>query len=431
MSGRTQVPERPSRELSGVLDGIRILRFAHAYDAAGGIEQYLADLTHSLALRNSFTTVSLRCSRCGSVEKTSQSIGESRLETYWVPVSPLLEESRQFTSARLELCHRIKEYVFQKLAYVPQSVIRPILQSRCQQARPGEMLGLEVILPEVFTIHKPELVILHTSGGQDASVLIKAASQRGIPILLVHHYSNDRLAHLANRRQMYAFQLVGGVTSQDIPNFLRKRFYYVGDGIDTAFWRPSLRPRESREIVLFLPARLTASKGQLELLSILRSLRDDGIPVRLLLAGRWENDGFRRNLEQEIETLRLRNFVKYMGPLDAEKLRAAYNCADILAFPTRHHEGLPRVLLESQAMGVPPVVYQIGGTGEGLIHRKTGLLVPLGDRAAFERSLRELCVRPDFRTQLARNCRDFVLENFSFSKLAERHESFYLQSLRS
>ena len=65
---------------SGRLDGLTILRFAHAYESGGGLEQYLADLNLALGRRNRLTIVQIQLTTDRTrLNETEEKIDESRL----------------------------------------------------------------------------------------------------------------------------------------------------------------------------------------------------------------------------------------------------------------------------------------------------------------------------------------------------------------
>ena len=55
------------------------------------------------------------------------------------------------------------------------------------------------------------------------------------------------------------------------------------------------------------------------------------------------------------------------------------------------YEGLPHVVLEAIAAGIPVIATDAGGTGEVVEHQVTGLLVRVGDSAGLRAAIEELC----------------------------------------
>ena len=119
----------------------------------------------------------------------------------------------------------------------------------------------------------------------------------------------------------------------------------------------------------------------------------------------------------------------HLHPNDLELLKW-YRAAAVMAFPTYHDEGLSRVLLESQAMKVPPVSYISGGTPGGIIDGKTGFLVKKGNVSGLARRIEELIRDEGRRKQMGENGRAFIKEQFSLTALGSRHVKFYLSALR-
>ncbi|MCX6976484.1 MAG: glycosyltransferase family 4 protein, partial [Verrucomicrobia bacterium] len=136
---------------------------------------------------------------------------------------------------------------------------------------------------------------------------------------------------------------------------------------------------------------------------------------------------FATELSQTIAQAGLSPFVHFLGDLSPTLLRDWYAAATVVAFPTYHHEGLGRVILEAQAMETPVVAYATGGVPDAIVTGKTGLLIPTGNLPKLTASLASLLSSSTLRLSLTSNARLSIETHFSLSALAERHERFYLQ----
>jgi glycosyltransferase involved in cell wall biosynthesis len=87
--------------------------------------------------------------------------------------------------------------------------------------------------------------------------------------------------------------------------------------------------------------------------------------------------------------------------------------ADLFVLPS-FTEGLPNVVLEASAAGVPVVATAVGGTPEVVAHGRTGLLVPPGDATALAERIIELLRDEPRRRQLGAAGRQLVGARFSF-----------------
>jgi len=144
-----------------------------------------------------------------------------------------------------------------------------------------------------------------------------------------------------------------------------------------------------------------------------------------VFAGRVDSSEFEKQLREYASSHGLGPNVHFLGQVDLETYRDWFTTATVMILPTYHHEGMPRTLIDSQAMHTPPVVYDIGGTREGLKHGETGFLVRLGDYESAASSVESLLRDPHLKDRMGNAGRQFVLEQFSMSAFAARHERFY------
>ena len=170
-------------------------------------------------------------------------------------------------------------------------------------------------------------------------------------------------------------------------------------------------------------------KGQADLIAVAGALRRRGLDFDIAFAGRVDTPAFMDDLRLRIHTEGLQGRVEFLGPVGPEQLRDWYAAASVVAFPTYHDEGLPRIALEAQAMMAPLVVYDAGGTSDGLQNERTGFLVRRGDRSRFEECLALLLQSPSLRHRMGNAGRRLVEERFTLAALADRHARFYLDVL--
>ena len=88
-------------------------------------------------------------------------------------------------------------------------------------------------------------------------------------------------------------------------------------------------------------------------------------------------------------------------------------------------EGLPNVLLEAHAAGVPVVATAVGGTPELVVHGETGLLVHAGDDAALADSMAGLLTDDRRRRVMGDAARTRVREHFTFEVQARGYLALF------
>ena len=93
----------------------------------------------------------------------------------------------------------------------------------------------------------------------------------------------------------------------------------------------------------------------------------------------------KRSSRDSPQTLQLRN-VRFHGRADGAELRDLYRNTDIFVLPSER-EGMPLVLLEALAMGLPVVATDIPGSRDVIIDGINGVLVPPSDVAALRKAL--------------------------------------------
>ena len=138
-------------------------------------------------------------------------------------------------------------------------------------------------------------------------------------------------------------------------------------------------------VALFRPR-----KGIEVLLRALALLRSRGLPVRLRAVGGFETDEYQRRIERLTEELGLTDAVDWTGftrDVDAELAQM-----DVFVLPSLFGEGLPMVVLEAMAAGVPVVATEVEGTPEAIRDGRDGLIAEPDDPQDLANSLQQIVV---------------------------------------
>jgi len=93
-------------------------------------------------------------------------------------------------------------------------------------------------------------------------------------------------------------------------------------------------------------------------------------------------------------------------------------------------EGMPLVLLEAQASGLPIVATDVGGNREVVIDGVTGFLVPPKDPEALAQAMLRLMELPkEKRQEMGEAARQHILANFSLDRVVDKWEALYRELL--
>lgn len=418
----------------GGLDGRTIIRFAHAFRSGGGMERILDDLDGILLARNSATIV--RMHLASKSDETEQCMARGRGRLVLVPLE-LPDGHRQLAPDREQASPGLRTVVRNRILY--QSLVwrligRRYVLRRPLRRRPGEVANAGPRFAAICERFKPDLCMMHFFGGSDADEIIHEARVRRIPVALENHFANERFLHAAIRRHAMVADAVAGMNGLDVPDYLQPRFVNLRDGIDLACFDPARAHAPSNRPpgpVLFLPSRIVRPKGQLDVVRAAARLTREGLNASVVFAGRVDSASFLNELKAEIQQLGLNDRVRFLGELSPEALRDWYAAATLLVFPTHHHEGLGRVIVEAQAMELPVVAYATGGVPEGIRDPETGFLVPTGDLGRLVERIGRLLRDPERRRLMGQAGRRFVMTEYSLEALARRHEAFYLNAIRA
>jgi len=94
------------------------------------------------------------------------------------------------------------------------------------------------------------------------------------------------------------------------------------------------------------------------------------------------------------------NRVNLRGPVALDQLMPLYREFDLFVLPTRPGEGIPRVLMEAMAAGLPVVTTDVAGISSLITNGENGLLVPEGSAQAIADAMHSLIVTPSLRQRL-------------------------------
>ncbi|QDU55675.1 glycosyltransferase [Aeoliella mucimassa] len=92
-----------------------------------------------------------------------------------------------------------------------------------------------------------------------------------------------------------------------------------------------------------------------------------------------------------------------------------------------HTEGLPNVLLEAAAAGVPVIATDVGGTSEVVDNHRTGVLVHAGDATALANELLQLLEDDELRNTMRLAAPQYVREHFTFASQATAYRDLFRQ----
>ncbi len=168
----------------------------------------------------------------------------------------------------------------------------------------------------------------------------------------------------------------------------------VYHGIDLSLFAMNGRPVEAAPPYEILTvARFVAKKGLFDILRALEQLAEEGLALRWTVVGEGE---LRGELEQAVAASPLRDRVTLAGALAHEDVLQLYRKAHCFALGCKiarngDRDGIPNVVAEALAMGVPVAAPAVSGVPELVEHEHTGLLAAPEDPASLAQAIRRCC----------------------------------------
>ena len=165
---------------------------------------------------------------------------------------------------------------------------------------------------------------------------------------------------------------------------------------------------EARTVEILSVGRLDPVKGAALLISAVANLLSQGRPVHLTLVG---GGPMAAELRAIADRLGIGTAIDFPGPIGQDELPTYYASADIFCMAS-FAEGVPVVLMEAMASGLPVVTTRIAGIPELVEDGRTGLLVSPGRSDLLVDALGRLIDDEVLRRTLGEAARDRVEAEF-------------------
>jgi glycosyltransferase involved in cell wall biosynthesis len=321
----------------------------------------------------------------------------------------------------------------------------PILLPRSPAARLSLTLaGRAGELGRRLEAQRPSLI--HAHFGTDGLLALPLAERLGIPLVTtLHGFEIGRRPLpmlLSGRLSWIRYALLRRRLIERGDRFLAvsdavraravaagypaERTFTLRNGVDTDFFSPA--PGTPDPGLILHVGRLVEKKGTRLLLYALRAVPQGN----LVIIG----DGpERRSLEDQARRLGIADRVRFLGRLPPDSVRGWMRRAWLLAVPSvtardGDAEGLPTVICEAAAAGLPVVASIHSGVPEAVIGDKTGLLVIERDVDGLADAIAALIGDIRLRTRMAPAARALAEERFCRRRQIERLECHYDNLLR-
>lgn len=304
-----------------------------------------------------------------------------------------------------------------------------------------DALSLRMFYSLLPFLDKSPYDIIHCHFGPNGIVgaSLKALGVKGRLVVTFHAY--DLTATLAHKgRDVYLGLFQTADLLMPISNHWKKKLIELGCppekiavhrmGVDTEQFR--FTPPDHRNVApikLLTVSRLVEKKGlEYGIRAVaMVSQRHPEWSIQYDIVGEGP---LRRRLETTVEELGIYIKVNFVGPKTHEEVRELMMQAHVFLLPSvtaenGDREGIPVVLMEAMAIGLPVLSTLHGGIPELVLDGQSGFLVPERDVHTLAERLEYLIEHPDIWPEMGRAGRRFVEEHHDIRKLNRRLVEIY------
>lgn len=212
---------------------------------------------------------------------------------------------------------------------------------------------------------------------------------------------------------------------------LSHKIEIIPGGVDTEVFRPSGEKETLKaelgisadKFLLFTVRRLVPRMGLENLVEAMAEIVKYNRDVILIIGG---TGSLEEKLKKRVKDLGLEDYIRFTGFIEEHKLPLYYRAADLFILPTRYLEGFGLVTLEALSCGTPVLGTPVGGTKEILGKLNKDLLFEDTTTKSMAEKILHYSTSEDLLA-LSKKCRDFVVSNYSWDRIAAEHERIFLE----
>lgn len=270
----------------------------------------------------------------------------------------------------------------------------------------GRLASWRARVPMVHHVHSPTARDTESAVRNRVNTIIERMSLIGVRALIP--VSSSLVEYLAGE------------------GFPKSRIFMVANGVATPDSLPAA-PSLGSEWVIGCVALFRPRKGIEVLLEAIAQLRRQGKPVRVLAVGPFDTAAYEHEVKQLADRLGIAESVEWTGFTNDVAAQFARMHAFVL--PSLFGEGMPMVILEAMANGVPVVASRVEGIPEVIQDRRTGVLVEPSNASALSLAIGELVDGGLNREDMRRDAYQRQAECFSDRSMARGVAEVYAQVL--
>lgn len=216
----------------------------------------------------------------------------------------------------------------------------------------------------------------------------------------------------------------------------RNKAYLVRCGVDLERYARSdeytfTKKQNREEVRLICIGRFVQKKGFFYMIEACKYLAEEGFRFRLIMIG----DGpLQKKLQKKTEIYNLQDKIIFKRACSEIVVKQELQRSDICIVPsvtsdTGEKEGIPAVIIEAMALGVPVIATLHSGIPEIVKDRDTGILVPERDAMAIIRAIKLLLKDDILREKCINNAILKVAQEYNIHNVAKRKKKIFEENI--
>ena len=214
----------------------------------------------------------------------------------------------------------------------------------------------------------------------------------------------------------------------------KKEIRVIYNGCDLSFFKRNKENRlkirnkfgiSERGKILIFVGRITEYKGIFELMTAFIKLNLKYPDMHLFIVGEGSGHVV---IENMIHFDNSNKNIHILGKLPYSEIPKFLSAADIFILPS-YSEGLPNVVLEAMACGLPVIATKVGGIPEAVEDGKSGILVDKKDVESLTGAIEYLIKSENTAKEMGINGRRIVENKFSWQRNAEEVIKIYEETI--
>lgn len=287
-------------------------------------------------------------------------------------------------------------------------------------------LDLRAVKSIAALVRERNIDVIHTHTVRSALIGMFTSYLSGIP--MVHHVHSpadgDTEDQFRNLRNSLTEKLALHKAKQLLPVSQSLADYVAQRGYKRSLVTPifngvSALPQSTtnnNNVVICCVALMRPRKGISKLLEAFANV-DQATPSTLRLVGPFETKEYEYEVKNLCQYLNIEGRVEFTGFCD--NIAAQLASTDIFCLPSLYGEGMPMVILEAMAAGLPIVSTQVEGIPEQVRHNIDGLLVMPNNSVELTSALNTLVADSQLRQTMGHEARSRQQSYFSDVSMAQ------------